>query len=62
MAYKVTHILADGTVVDDMTNHVIPHTDATRGFYKLVSSIRNEQQKKQQTHTLASSSVASKLV
>ena len=39
MDVKVTHVMADGTVLDSIKGHVIPVTDATKPYYDTLYNI-----------------------
>ena len=39
MDVKVTHVMADGTVLDSIKGRVIPVTDATKPYYDMLYNI-----------------------
>ena len=46
---QVIHILKDGSVVEDITGHVVRMEDATP-LYQLIDKINRERSKKKQVH------------
>lgn len=44
MAVKVTHVLKDGTVLDDITGHVVRYEDA-KPLYDMMADINSRAQK-----------------
>ena len=36
--YKVINVLADGTVIDDMTGYVLPYNNDTKVLYNFVAN------------------------